>query len=181
MIFIKISNFHNECQIFKVQNFLIIFNSDETTAIETMPPNDEVVEQQPPTEKFALPTEAEISFYEEPFPTKKIEYSRDVLLSYQLMSANNEIAVTNAAEIDEKFSNIIRFNLTRGLSRKSRQRTKNVSEIVVNVIDRPNQGSPSENDDENSFLRLKEGVLNKTRLLQMKLEEMKMKVAATSE
>lgn len=92
----------------------------------------------------------------------------------------------NAAEIDEKFTNVTRYGLMREYPRKKYQRmlqNENVSEIVVNVTtDRTNHGKSSENnDDENSILRLKEGVLNKTRLLQMKLEEMKMKVAATPE
>lgn len=130
-----------------------------------------------------LPSEAELSFYDEPSPIKKIEYTRDVLLGYQLMSFKNENAAKDWAELVENCPKINHFGLSRDSPRISRRgqlpQKPSAPTVDANVIENPNQIDRLENDNENSILRLKEGVLNKTRLLQMKLEQMKMKAAAT--
>lgn len=146
-----------------------------------MVPKDNYVQEQ--EEDSDLPSEAELSFYDEPSLINKIEYTRDVLLNYQLMSFNNENGAKDWAELVENCPKINHFGLSRNSPRVSRRdqlmQKPSVPPIAANVIENPIQVDRSENDNENSILRLKEGVLNKTRLLQMKLEQMKMKAAAT--
>lgn len=145
--------------------------------------NDEDIHQRIAHENDDLPSDADISFYDEISPIKQIEYSRDVLLSYQTLSGNR-------AEFEEKFPKAVHFGLAKGppriphddqtalkwLMEASKAPTAaNVATENVNPV------SPSENNTENSIQRLKEGVLNKTRLLQLKLEQLKLKAATSPE
>lgn len=106
-----------------------------------------------------------------------------MLLSYQTLSGNY-------AEFAEKFPKAVHFGIAKGLPRiphddrtalkwlmeasKAPTAAKVATENAIPV-------SLSENNADNSIQRLKEGVLNKTRLLQLKLEQLKLKAAASPE
>lgn len=119
-------------------------------------------------------SDPELSVYEET-PLKKHEYTIDKLLSFQLVAAASEKKENVLADLDEK---IRRFGLSRQIAQPIDSKKKaNENQNVVRVNENVNQADSSENDYENSINRLKEGVLNKTRLLQMKLEQLKNKAA----
>lgn len=141
------------------------------------------MEQHPVTENSDRPSEGENSVCEEASPIEKIEYTKDVLLSYQLTSANNETIAKSLEEVAAKYPRIVHYELSKFTPRRSRNQLRNqlpqkpsASEVVGSVAENTN----SENDNDNSMLRLKEGVLNQTRILQLKLEQMKLKAAAAS-
>lgn len=142
------------------------------------------MEQQLVTENVDCPSESEDSVCGETSAIKKHEYTRDVLLSYKLTSGNNENIASNLEEVAAKYPRIVLYELSKFTPRRSRnsQPTRNeiAPEVVGSVAENANLAGRSENYNESSMLRLKEGVLNQTRLLQMKLEQMKLKAAATA-
>lgn len=147
------------------------------------------MEQHLVTENVNCASEGENSVCEETSPINKHEYTRDVLLSYQLTSANNENIARSLEEVAAKYPRIVHYGLSKLTPRRTRTNqltqkpidTRSAPEVVGSVAENANQAGHSENYNENSILRLKEGVLNQTRLLQLKLEQMKLKAAATAD
>lgn len=132
------------------------------------------------------PSDAEI----ESFSTKKLVYTREMLFNVrnQLMFAYKyNMNPNKGAEVAAKFPNVLYMGLLGKQSPyipRNNQRIEQTGVPVEVVLKYLNENAKpaehSENDNEHSLLRLKEGVLNKTRLLQKKLEELKLKNAAAS-
>lgn len=136
------------------------------------------MEQHPVTEN----SDIENSVCEEASPIEKIEYTKDVLLSYQLTSADKENIAKSLEEVAAKYPRVVHYGLSKLTPRRFNPlrnqlpQKPSAPEVVGSVAENTN----SKNDNDKSMLRLKEGVLNQTRILQLKLEQMKLKAAAAT-